>query len=171
MGARRVAVTGIGAISALGNNLEDFYRSLAAAHTGVRRLPAEVAMGSGVQVGALADWDPAAHFKGPEAGALDRVTQFALTAAGQALAASCLDPAAADRNRIGATSPMNSWPGVLSLGCGRSYIPCRSLPQIALARIRSSTHPGRGAGRSFSTISNWQLPRQCTAFIASLPRL
>jgi 3-oxoacyl-[acyl-carrier-protein] synthase II len=101
MGARRVAVTGIGAISALGNNLEDFYRSLAAAHTGVRRLPAEVAMGSGVQVGALADWDPAAHFKGPELGALDRVTQFALTAAGQALAASGLDPAAADRNRIG----------------------------------------------------------------------
>ena len=101
LGTRRIAVTGIGAISALGNSLETFYRSLADARSGVRRLPAEVTLGSGVQAGALADWDPAAHFKGPEAGSLDRATQFALAAAGQALAASGLDPAAADRNRIG----------------------------------------------------------------------
>jgi len=59
MGARRVAVTGIGVVSALGNSLEDFYRSLAAARSGVRRLPAGVTLGSGVQVGALAEWDPA----------------------------------------------------------------------------------------------------------------
>lgn len=101
MGARRVAVTGLGVVSALGNNLEEFYRSLAGARSGVRRLPDEVTLGSGVQVGALATSDPAAHFKGPEAGSLDRVAQFALTAAGQALAASGLNPAAADRNRIG----------------------------------------------------------------------
>src|SRR5258706_1527913 len=101
MGARRVAVTGIGVVSALGNSLEEFYRALAASQSGVRRLPEEVALGSGVQVGALAAWDPGAHFKAPEAAALDRVAQFALAAAGQALAASGLDPAAADRNRIG----------------------------------------------------------------------
>jgi 3-oxoacyl-(acyl-carrier-protein) synthase len=98
---RRVAVTGIGVVSALGNDLAAFYRSLAEARSGVRRLPDEVTLGSGVQVGALAEWDPAAHFKAPEAGALDRVAQFAIVAAGQALAASGLDPAAADRNRIG----------------------------------------------------------------------
>jgi len=68
-GARRVAVTGIGIVSALGNTLTDFYSSLAAARSGVRRLPAEVAQGSGVQVGALANWDPASLFKGPEAAA------------------------------------------------------------------------------------------------------
>ena len=103
-GARRVAVTGLGVVSALGNNLEEFYRSLAGGQSGVRRLPDEVTLGSGVQVGALADWDPAAHFKGPEAASLDRVAQFALSAAGQALAASGLataEMAAADRNRIG----------------------------------------------------------------------
>ena len=61
---RRVAVTGIGIVSALGTGLEAFHRSLAAATSGVRRLPEEVASGSGVQVGALIDWDPAAHFKG-----------------------------------------------------------------------------------------------------------
>ena len=101
MGARRVAVTGIGVVSPLGGTLEDFYRSLAAARSGIRRLPEAVALGSGVQVGALIDWDPAPHFKGPEAGNLDRVAQFALAAAAQALAASGLDPAASDRTRIG----------------------------------------------------------------------
>jgi 3-oxoacyl-[acyl-carrier-protein] synthase II len=99
--ARRVAVTGIGIVSALGNTLEDFRRSLAGGRSGVRALPAEIASGSGVQVGALVDWDPATLFKGPEASILDRVAQFALGAAGQALAASKLDPAAANRDRIG----------------------------------------------------------------------
>ena len=100
--ARRVAITGAGAICALGNNLQEFRRALAEARSGVRALPAEITLGSGVQVGALvADWIPAAHFKGPEAAALDRVSQFALTAAGEALAASGLDLASADRNRIG----------------------------------------------------------------------
>jgi len=98
---RRVAVTGIGVVSALGNSLEDFRNALAAGRLAVRPLPEEVTRGSGVQVGALIDWDPAAHFKGPEAGSLDRVAQFALVAAGQALAASGLDLEKADRNRIG----------------------------------------------------------------------
>jgi 3-oxoacyl-[acyl-carrier-protein] synthase II len=97
----RVAVTGIGVVSALGSNLEEFYRSLASGRSGVQRLPADVALGSGVQVGARIAWDPAAHFKGPEAAALDRVAQFALFAAGQALDSSRLDLAAADRDRIG----------------------------------------------------------------------
>jgi 3-oxoacyl-[acyl-carrier-protein] synthase II len=101
MQLRRVAVTGIGAICALGNNFQEFRSALAAARSGVRALPSEIAMGSGVQVGALATWDPAAHFKGPEAAALDRVSQFALTAAGEAIAASKLDLQSADRNRIG----------------------------------------------------------------------
>jgi len=98
---RRVAVTGIGVVSALGNSLEDFRNALAAGRLAVRPLPEEVTRGSGVQVGALIDWNPSAHFKGPEAGSLDRVAQFALVAAGQALAASGLDLEKADRNRVG----------------------------------------------------------------------
>jgi len=98
---RRVAVTGIGVVSALGNSFEEFSRALAQGRSGVRRLPEEITRGSGVQVGAFIDWDPAAHFKGTEAGSLDRVSQFALSAASQALAASGLDLTKADRNRIG----------------------------------------------------------------------
>ncbi|MEO8142756.1 MAG: beta-ketoacyl-[acyl-carrier-protein] synthase family protein [Betaproteobacteria bacterium] len=100
MSARRVAVTGLGVVSALGNNLEEFYRSLAGARSGVAALPEEVTLGSGVQVGALVNWDPAARFKGPEAGSLDRVSQFALTAAGEALASSGL-VAKAEPERVG----------------------------------------------------------------------
>ena len=99
---RRVAVTGIGVISALGHNVEDFRRALAGAQSGVRALPQEITLGSGVQVGALAAWDPATQLKGAELTSLDRVAQLALGAAGEAIAASGLDLQAADRNRIGA---------------------------------------------------------------------
>jgi 3-oxoacyl-(acyl-carrier-protein) synthase len=101
MARRRVALTGAGVVSALGNSLADFHRALADARPGIARLPAEVAGNSGVQVGALADWNAAAHFKEAEAANLDRVAQFALAAAGQALAASRLDLEHADRTRIG----------------------------------------------------------------------
>ena len=101
MMSRRVAVTGIGTVSALGTSLEAFYAALAEGRSGVRRLPEEITRGSGVQVGGLADWNPALLFKGPEAAALDRVSQFALAAAGEALAASGLDPEGEDRARLG----------------------------------------------------------------------
>lgn len=101
MSARRVAVTGIGIVSPLGNSLEAFYGALAEARSGVCALPPEIASFSGVQVGARVEWDPAAHFKGPEALTLDRVSQFAIAAAAQAIAASGLDPANQARERIG----------------------------------------------------------------------
>ena len=101
MSARRVAVTGLGVVSPLGQSVEDFYRALGEGRSGVSLLPADIAAGSGVQAGALVAWNPSAHFKGPEALSLDRVSQFALAAAAQAITAAGLDPAAADRNRIG----------------------------------------------------------------------
>jgi len=94
MAARRVAVTGAGVVSALGATLEEFHRSLAAGRSGIRRLPPELAR-AGVQVGATLDW------KETEAPNLDRVSQFALDAAAQALASSGLDVANAQRDRIG----------------------------------------------------------------------
>jgi 3-oxoacyl-[acyl-carrier-protein] synthase II len=98
---RRVAITGAGVVSPLGNTLEDFHQSLRAARSGIRLLPDDVAQGSGVKVGALVEWDPAPIFTQAEASNLDRVSQFALAASAQALASSRLDLAAADRGRIG----------------------------------------------------------------------
>jgi 3-oxoacyl-[acyl-carrier-protein] synthase II len=101
MAVRRVAVTGVGIVSPLGCSLADFHAALAAARPGIRRLPEELAQGSGVQVGALVDWSPVPLFKDAEAANLDRVTQFGLAASMQAVAASGLDLANADRTRIG----------------------------------------------------------------------
>src|SRR5262245_14453698 len=101
MASRRVAVTGIGVVSPLGANLPDFHRSLEAGRSGIRRLPQEIGQCAGVQVGATIDWDPAAcGLKEGEAANLDRVAQFALGAAGQAITQSRLDTAAAPE-RIG----------------------------------------------------------------------
>jgi len=101
MASRRVAVTGIGIVSPLGTKVQDFHRSLEAGRSGIRRLPQEIAQGSGVQVGAPIDWDPAAcGLKEGEAANLDRVAQFALGAAAQAIAESKLDTASA-AERIG----------------------------------------------------------------------
>ncbi|HEX2198094.1 MAG TPA: beta-ketoacyl-[acyl-carrier-protein] synthase family protein [Burkholderiales bacterium] len=97
----RVAITGAGIVSPLGNSLQAFQRSLAQARSGIRRLPEELTQGSGVKVGALVDWSPAPFFKDGEAANLDRVSQFALAASAQALEASGMDLADADRSRIG----------------------------------------------------------------------
>ncbi len=101
MGVRRVAVTGAGVVSPLGQSMEEFHRSLSEGRSGIRRLPDSMAQGSGVQVGALVDWTPAPMFTEAEAVNTDRVSQFAIAAATQALSASGLDLKSADRNRIG----------------------------------------------------------------------
>ena len=92
MAERRVAVTGAGIVSPIGSNLEEFYRALCESRSGLRRLPDEVTQGSGVQVAAMIDWNPLPLFKEAEAANLDRTTQFALAAAGQAIAAASFDP-------------------------------------------------------------------------------
>jgi 3-oxoacyl-(acyl-carrier-protein) synthase len=101
MALRRVAVTGAGVISPLGTTLEEFHRSLAAGRSGIRRLAPELAERSGVQVGAPLDWNPAGLFKEAEAANLDRVSQFALAAAAQAIAASGLQMENLNRDRVG----------------------------------------------------------------------
>ena len=101
MDARRVAITGQGVVSPLGNSAAEFHRALADARPGIRRLPEEIAQGSGVQVGALVDWNPAGLFSAGEAANLDRVAQFAVAAASEALASSGLALQSANRDRIG----------------------------------------------------------------------
>lgn len=101
MAARRVAITGAGVVSPLGATLEEFQRSLAAGRPGIRRLAPELAERSGVQVAATLDWNPAPLFKEAEAANLDRASQFALAAAAQAIAASGLEIANLNRDRIG----------------------------------------------------------------------
>src|SRR5690606_36048130 len=96
---RRVAITGIGIVSPLGQSLAAFHAALEAGRSGIARLPEALAARTGVQVAASIDWTP--PMAPGEAANLDRVAQFALVSAGQALEASGLELQAADRERIG----------------------------------------------------------------------
>jgi 3-oxoacyl-[acyl-carrier-protein] synthase II len=91
---RRVAITGVGVVSPIGVGFSAFGRALSEAVSGIRPLPAEIAGSSGAQVGALVSWEA-------DAPNLDRVSQFSLAAADEALASSGLDLRASDRSRVG----------------------------------------------------------------------
>jgi 3-oxoacyl-[acyl-carrier-protein] synthase II len=101
MAARRVAITGAGVVSPLGNSVAEFHRALAEGRSGIRRLPHDIAQDSGVQVAGLVDWKPEPMFTPAESVNIDRVAQFAIAAATEALGASRLDLSAANRDRIG----------------------------------------------------------------------
>ena len=84
---QRVAVTGIGCVSALGLNVGDFWRSLAAGVCGIRPLTLLPRDKLSIQVGAeVAGFDPGSHFEPKRLAMLDRFSQFALVAAREAVA-------------------------------------------------------------------------------------
>ena len=105
----RVAVTGIGVISPLGNTVEEFFAGLAAGRSGIVRLPPpafERAGSAGVQnprshIGGAVIFDAAVHFAGPRLRMLDRVSQFALAATAQAVSDAALDFESIRRERAG----------------------------------------------------------------------
>jgi 3-oxoacyl-[acyl-carrier-protein] synthase II len=101
MSARRVAITGLGVIAPLGNSMDELMIALMAGRSGVRRLGASLADGLRSPIAATADFDGRAFFPAPRLRMLDRVSQFALVAAGAAVADARLDFTVEDRQRCG----------------------------------------------------------------------
>lgn len=103
MTQRRVAVTGLGIISALGNNLAENWEAMRAGKSAISPI-------QGVDVSSLRfkngaevhGYDPAAHFQSGEIALLDRFAQFAVIAARQALADAgmTIDPDLAGRTAV-----------------------------------------------------------------------
>lgn len=87
----------MGVVSPCGNGPGQFFDNLIAGRSGVRRLPDTFAPRLAVRVAAPATFDPDAHFAAPRQRMLDRVSQFALAAAAQALADAA--PALTDEER------------------------------------------------------------------------
>jgi nodulation protein E len=86
MAPRRVAVTGLGVISALGHDVSCFWNGLIAGRPGIARIESVDVSGLRFQNGAeVRDFDPAKHFERAQAELLDRFAQFALVAARQAV--------------------------------------------------------------------------------------
>ena len=86
MPPRRVAITGLGVISALGHTSADFWAALSEGRPGIRPLqavdPKLLRFTSGAEV---ENYNQAAHFDEKEAALLDRFAQFGVIAAREAL--------------------------------------------------------------------------------------
>jgi 3-oxoacyl-[acyl-carrier-protein] synthase II len=90
---RRIVVTGVGMITALGHNASDTWATMLAAKSGIRRISLFDAAGYDSQVaGEVLDFEPSAYMDRKEARRADRVTQFAFVAADEALRQSSYVP-------------------------------------------------------------------------------
>ena len=98
---RRVAITGMGVVSPLGNSVTEAYKNAYLGRSGIKRLDAPFAHRLAAPLAAIALFDGADHFAPPKLRMFDRVSQFALAATKQALAdAHALDQLDADRTGV-----------------------------------------------------------------------
>jgi len=99
---RRVVVTGLGVIHALGHDAESFWASLLAGRSGIDRITHFDASEIASQIGAeVRDWDVTKHMDPKEARRNDRYTHFGFAAARQAVKDAALDMHAEDSDRVG----------------------------------------------------------------------
>ncbi|MGH8319682.1 MAG: beta-ketoacyl-[acyl-carrier-protein] synthase family protein [Steroidobacteraceae bacterium] len=98
---RRVAITGIGLISPLGNSCTEALTNAIAGRSAIRRIETPWSSRLAAPLAACVRFQGEEHFPPPRIRMLDRVSQLALVAARQAIADARLDVAAADRKRAG----------------------------------------------------------------------
>ena len=90
--ARRVVVTGMSVVTALGSDVPEFWDKLCAGKSGVSRLERFDCSDFKVNFGGeVKDFKPEEHFEGKEARRLDRFSQFALASAQKAVRQSGID--------------------------------------------------------------------------------
>ena len=89
---KRVVVTGIGAVTPVGNNVPDFWESLKNGKNGIGPITRYDASESKYKLAAeVKDFDPTTYMEKMAAKKVDRFTQFAMCAAGEAMADSKLE--------------------------------------------------------------------------------
>ena len=99
---KRVVVTGLGAITPIGNNLKDFWDGLLAAKSGVGPITHFDATNHSCKIAAqVKDFNAEDHFDRKEARKLDLFCQYGIVAAKEAMADSGLDLTKEDVNDIG----------------------------------------------------------------------
>jgi len=97
----RVVITGLGAVSPIGNNVPAFEAGLAAGVSGVGLITRFDASVLSCRIaGEVKDFDPEDYFEKRDVGRTDRVQQLALAAAQEAILDSRLDLETEDRERI-----------------------------------------------------------------------
>lgn len=99
---RRVVVTGLGVISPIGNTINDFWTSLKEGKSGISKIERfDVSEYTTQIAGEVKDFDYSKYLGRKDAKRMDRFTQFAVCAAGQALDDSGLDVNKLDMTRFG----------------------------------------------------------------------
>jgi len=83
---KRVAITGLGVVSPMGRGAQNFFDQLVQGHSAVTRLPEDFNSRLVNRVVAPVSFDGTAHFGPARLRMLDRVSQFALVAAADAIA-------------------------------------------------------------------------------------
>ena len=98
----RVVVTGMGAITCLGNSVEQFWTGVKNGQSGIRKISLVSPDGFPCSVsGEIQDFDPTEHMDRKEARRMARFSQFAIVAADQAVEDSGLDFEQEDLDRVG----------------------------------------------------------------------
>jgi 3-oxoacyl-[acyl-carrier-protein] synthase II len=103
MNDRRVVITGMGAITPVGNDVETFWANLKNGVSGIRRIEAFDTSAYDCQIaGEVRDFDPKLFFKNPkDVRRTDRFAQLSLAAANMALKDSGIDLERTQRDRCG----------------------------------------------------------------------
>ena len=99
---KRVVVTGLGAITPIGNTAEEFWQGLMAGRNGIGRITHFDASKHGCQIAAeVKDFDPQDYMTRKEVKRNDRFVHFAVAAAKQAIADSGLDISEVNAEQVG----------------------------------------------------------------------
>ena len=102
MSKRRVVVTGMGAVTPIGKDTESFWEAVREGKTGFAPITAFDTTDFKVKLAAeVKDYDPALYMDKKAAKRMERFSQFAMTAAKEALSASGLDMEKEDAYRCG----------------------------------------------------------------------
>jgi 3-oxoacyl-[acyl-carrier-protein] synthase II len=102
MELKRVVVTGLGAITPLGNNIKEYWEGLINGVSGAELITRFNTENYKTKFACqVKNFDPAQHFDRKEIRSLDLFSQFALVAAKEAITDSGIDPQKVDTNRVG----------------------------------------------------------------------
>ncbi len=99
---RRIAITGLGAVSPLGNTLDDNWANLLAGRSGIGRITKFDASAYSVQIaGEVRDFDVTQYIAAKEARHMDTFIHYGIAASMQAVRDSGIDQAGFDPERVG----------------------------------------------------------------------
>ena len=103
MSERRVVITGMGVVSPVGNNKDDFWKNIQAGKSGIRRLQSMDTTKYDCKIGGeVVDFDPTGYFNNhKDARRADRYFQFAMAASKMAAKDANLNPDSLDPHRVG----------------------------------------------------------------------